>query len=389
MCLPFVQLDVEEFYQVQNSFMGIVGACSYITIGLGYFYLVFKPIKEALPRYLINMGIAGSAYLLIFLFILLKIKVPFFLVAFLMIAGFAQAAAYPVVVRLIYQYFTPKGDGILIGLWTACGDAGNIFSFLINTLMVYEFHWPWPVCILVAGLLTILMAVVLRTTLEEKEEEVRELFTGEVISLLKNFFSSWYNIILLCVICLLKGTLYGILLWMPIYFEKAGFKEFEGFIPMSFSISTILGSTLAGSMYKCLANKIRSLITVLSFILMIVFLVLLKNLPLTPNNKWTFMCIISIIGFIIGGGFNSLISIESPVIARQRDIPVDFISAIMMTGSCIVVGIVQLIIGLSTTKSKFASITDEDSIFLIFIIFGALALILEIGRTILAFCIHQ
>ena len=165
MCLPFVQLDVEEFYQVNNQFMGIVGACTYIMIGLGYFYLVSEPIKEVLPRYLLNMSIAGATYLLIFFFILLEIKTTFWLIVCQIIAGFAQSVAYAVVIRLIYQHFHPGNDGMLLGIWTASGDAGNIFSFFINTLMIYGFEWPWPSCILFAGLVTIIMAFVLRVTL--------------------------------------------------------------------------------------------------------------------------------------------------------------------------------------------------------------------------------
>ena len=122
---------------------------------------------------------------------------------------------------------------------------------------------------------------------------------------------------------------------------------------MAFSISTIIGSGLAGSMYSCIVKKyLRSSVNVAGFVLMTIFLIVLKNLALVPENKWIFMGLIALIGFIIGGAFNSLISIESSVVGQERNIPVDFVATIMMTGSCIVVGIVQLIIGISTTKSN-------------------------------------
>ena len=70
-CLPFVQLHLQQFYYIHNTFIGIVSATSYIIVGLGFLFLVFNPIQAVLPCYTVTMGIAGLAYVLLFLTILL------------------------------------------------------------------------------------------------------------------------------------------------------------------------------------------------------------------------------------------------------------------------------------------------------------------------------
>ena len=70
---------------------------------------------------------------------------------------------------------------------------------------------------------------------------------------------------------------------------------------MVFSASTIVGSGLAGSMYTCVVKSHhRSFITAFSFAVMTILLIVMKNLPLVPDNKWAFMLLIGATGFIIG-----------------------------------------------------------------------------------------
>ena len=218
MSLPFVQLHLLQFYGIGNAFMGTVSASAYIMIGLGYLFLVFHPIQQVLPRYLLNMSIAGLAHILLFLTIMLEIQQPIVLVGCLMVAGFAQTAAYAVVMRLIYQHFESKSDGLLLGIWSAHGDAGNLFSFFINTVIFYSLGWSWRICLLFAGAITIIIAFILRFSLEERQEADRSFTKEEVALYLRRFCSQPLNGVLLAVVCLLKGTLYGILLWMPMYF---------------------------------------------------------------------------------------------------------------------------------------------------------------------------
>lgn len=68
-------------------------------------------------------------------------------------------------------------------------------------------------------------------------------------------------------LCMLKAILYGILLWLPMYFDKEGFKEYEGYIPISMNLAAILGSVVLGFFYEKIGSKvIRACIFMLTLI---------------------------------------------------------------------------------------------------------------------------
>lgn len=111
------------------------------------------------------MGISAFCYFLIAFSILLNINWAGILIICLMISGFSQTVAYPIVIKLIYQHFSTQTDGFILGIWTASGDFGNITSFFLDTFLYYELEWPWVTCILFASFMTILMAVILSNCL--------------------------------------------------------------------------------------------------------------------------------------------------------------------------------------------------------------------------------
>lgn len=47
----------------------------------------------------------------------------------------------------------------MLGFWSASGDIGNILGFLMSTVVVFGFKFPFQVCLVVAGLTGILMAI--------------------------------------------------------------------------------------------------------------------------------------------------------------------------------------------------------------------------------------
>lgn len=85
--------------------MGAISASMYIMVGFGYMYLLFFPIKKALPRYLLNMGLTGSLFVAWGLMSLMDLNEKWVLIAFLGISGFAQAAAWPICIKIVYEYF--------------------------------------------------------------------------------------------------------------------------------------------------------------------------------------------------------------------------------------------------------------------------------------------
>ena len=99
------------------------------------------------------------------------------------IAGFAQVVAYPVCIKLIFQHFNPKKDGLVLGIWSAHGDMGNIIGFFIYTLIVYKFHWSWSICLLFASGATFTMAIIMKLFLvdtNEASEKYRDYTWSEI-----------------------------------------------------------------------------------------------------------------------------------------------------------------------------------------------------------------
>lgn len=169
MGLSFVMADIEKTFSIGHIELGAVQASTYIMIGLGYMYLMFRPVKKALPEYLLNMGLAGALFVLWGLWTWRGLNKPWVLMVFLAICGFVQAVAWPVCIKIMYQSFTYRENGFFLGLWSASGDMGNILSFYFNTLLVYSLHLPWESCIVLAGLLTLIMAFMMRFCVNDKD----------------------------------------------------------------------------------------------------------------------------------------------------------------------------------------------------------------------------
>ena len=73
--------------------------------------------------------------------------------------------------------------------WSSHRDTGNIVAFFVNTVIVYELGWSWQICILFAGAITIIIAFILRFSLEERQEEGRSFTKEEVALYLRRFCS--------------------------------------------------------------------------------------------------------------------------------------------------------------------------------------------------------
>ena len=52
------------------------------------------------------------------------------------------------------------------------------------------------------------------------------------------------------VMLFIASTYYGILIWLPMYLQEKNFKNFEGFISISFSFFNFLGAAFLGILYE-------------------------------------------------------------------------------------------------------------------------------------------
>ena len=79
------------------------------------------------------------------------------------------------------------------------------------------------------------------------------------------------------------STQYGILLWLPMYLEDKGFKDFSGFISICYSISTILGVTLCSKIYGLTSNRTYHFLAHLAILVVgVMALMLVYLLDLEP-----------------------------------------------------------------------------------------------------------
>ena len=50
--------------------------------------------------------------------------------------GFFQLSFFPATLTLFSQHFNVKNDGILVGIWSSKANVGNIFGFLLASILV-------------------------------------------------------------------------------------------------------------------------------------------------------------------------------------------------------------------------------------------------------------
>lgn len=159
MSLPFVQLKLMEFFNIDKFHIGIANACLYIVIGLSYLWRAFSPIKDRQFTYFWSMNLSNLSYLVIPILVYLNARIP--ALFYLCLAGFGwfQSASWPVLLSLVHAYFLPKRDGCMLGFWSAGGDIGNIAGFLMCTIVMYSLNLPFQICLIVAAVTGLLMTL--------------------------------------------------------------------------------------------------------------------------------------------------------------------------------------------------------------------------------------
>lgn len=96
MTLPFVQLDLMQFFFINKLEIGIANACLYIIIGLSYLWRALKPVKAPQFTYFWSMNLTSLFYLLTPLIIFMNIRVHVLFYISLVGFGLFQSAAWPV-----------------------------------------------------------------------------------------------------------------------------------------------------------------------------------------------------------------------------------------------------------------------------------------------------
>lgn len=158
---------------------------------------------------------------------------------------------------------------------------------------------------------------------------------------------------MLIMVCMMKAIIYGILLWLPMYFDKYGFKEYQGYIPIAMNMMGILGSSALGLVYQKIHNPVvKSIIILISLIIPVLSLITISKIQFTVENKLILLILIGIIGFCISGNYNILIANEVNLACDRLNINVIVFSGVSMGLGSIFVGITEIIIGKLATSGN-------------------------------------
>lgn len=201
---PFFQSQ----FQLSNIFLAFLDFSIYFTMGIGFLTRYLSMNKETMIR---NFMIAGVTFSLAYaLFSVLAITnvitssnaIPFSLIL-MMVFGFFQMHCWPVSLVIINDYFTNEEDGMEIAFWSSAGNVGNIFGFLIPSLMVVNAHLPWEVPQIFMGValflitLSVYFFVVRKKDLQkneylelEQEPKAEEIGCSEMMEGFKKYMST-------------------------------------------------------------------------------------------------------------------------------------------------------------------------------------------------------
>ena len=100
------------------------------------------------------------------------------------------------------------------------------------------------------------------------------------------------------------ATQFGLLLWLPTYLEKAGFKEFEGYILISFGVFSLIGGSVIGVIYEKTNNRIVHLVVHLILLLIGEGILLIVYLTNASENKWMMLGLFGVSRLCLGATFN-------------------------------------------------------------------------------------
>lgn len=147
---------------------------------------------------------------------------------------------------------------------------------------------------------------------------------------------------------------------LPIYFKESDeLREYAADIPITYEISAIFGSIFLGYLFKKVVNK--------GFLLNPFMLILLASFVfLYAGNVgvWQHFAVVSLIGFCLGGTFNTLsglivmelVKLLPPALRTKR---LGFYSAITMSVANVVTALTQILIGFVVGKEGIAYMTQR------------------------------
>lgn len=155
---------------------------------------------------------------------------------------------------------------------------------------------------------------------------------------------------------------------LPMYFHNIGLEEYSTYIPITYDLFCILGSSVLGYLFGRV--QMKGLILAPLMVVLVGCFYILKFFQISVTG---YFVLISIVGMALGGSFNTIVGLST--IQLTKSVPKEhqlaslgFYSAITMCLANVVTAFTQLLIGFVVGK-------DEQRIFMIFMAYSALALL--------------
>ena len=178
----------------------------------------------------------------------------------------------------------------------------------------------------------------------------------------RKILSKTENILYLVSMGLLKSILYGFILWMPTYLADLGLTPYKAVLPIAFDSGTLIGSFALGHFYnKKLGNEgvFSSILTNFrNYSLLYCCLgttALLLLFYVIKVNIWAYLIISALCGAFLGGAFNMMASNEVISIVDGKKEDVNMLSTLSMVFGNLMVGFLQIIIGVTLSLKKRSS----------------------------------
>ena len=319
-----------------------------VTLGYGLFYttrinfsVVKKPLLDAGILTATQMGMVGSALLLVYSFgklingfladrcniarfmstglllsALVNIALGFntlfavFLVLWACNGWFQSVGSAPSVVALSH-WFGRKERGTRYGIWSASHSIGEGLTFAGTALLVSAWGWRWG--FLGPGLVCFVAALVLYRTIADRpqtlglpsvaeHEHEPEETAGESIGTFQMQVIKHPGVwMLACANSFLSVARYGMSNWGPLYLSVA--KDYSGAAAGSllaiYPMAEILGSVTSGFVSDKLFNARRNAPALIYGVLEIGSLSALYLVP--PGHRWLDAMALAVFGFALGG----------------------------------------------------------------------------------------
>ncbi|MEM3786788.1 MAG: MFS transporter [Nitrososphaeria archaeon] len=265
--LPLISLE----FDLSKFSLGLVGGAYSFSYALGQF-VHGQLVERYGPRKILLCGLLLSAVMNL-LFGFVDSFVLFFVVW--AVNGFAQAAGWPSVVKLVGSSFS-SGYGRVGGFFGSCFLVGNMIAWPIVGYIVSVYGWRMG--FIVPSVVLVMLVFVIYFYVKDSENDIVERRKFVWIENFRRLFSSRNIVVIALAFVLLQFVRSVFTLWAPTYlFERFGLSlELASYFAVTIPFGGIWGSIFSGWLLDRFKNFGRSavlclLVSLLSILTLVLY----------------------------------------------------------------------------------------------------------------------